>query len=143
MKITICGSLSFFKEMGELAKQLKDLRHEVFLPDTAIQILAGDLGIEKINLEKTTKSASDRIIKNNAIINHYHKIKSSDAILVVNKDKNGIVGYIGGSTFLEIGFAFVLNKKIFLLNNIPDIAYKDELVAMKPIVLNNGLNKIN
>ncbi len=62
--------------------------------------------------------------------------------LAVNIDKKGIKNYIGGNTFLEMGFAHVLDKKIFLLNEIPDISYKDEIKAMQPIILNGDLSKI-
>jgi hypothetical protein len=58
-------------------------------------------------------------------------------------DKNGIKNYIGGNTFLEMGFAHVLNQKIFLLNPIPEIPfYKTEIEAMRPVVLNGDLAKI-
>lgn len=70
-------------------------------------------------------------------------IKSGDAILVCNFDKNGIKNYIGGNTLMEIGFAHVNNKKIFLLNSIPDMSYKDEIEAMEPTVINDDLSKIN
>jgi predicted RNA-binding protein with PUA domain len=62
--------------------------------------------------------------------------------LVVNEDLNGIKGYIGGNSFLEMGFAHVLNKKIFLLNPISEMGYEDEIVAMKPVILNGDLDKI-
>jgi predicted RNA-binding protein with PUA domain len=65
-----------------------------------------------------------------------------DAILILNLEKNNIKGYIGGNTFLEMGFAHVLNKKIFLLNEIPEMGYKDEIVAMKPVILEGDLNRI-
>jgi predicted RNA-binding protein with PUA domain len=65
-----------------------------------------------------------------------------DAILILNLEKNGIKGYIGGNTFLEMGFAHVLNKKIFLLNPISEMGYEDEIVAMKPVILNGDLDKI-
>jgi hypothetical protein len=142
MKITICGSLSFSAEMGEIAKKLNTLGHEVLLPATSEKILAGILDVEEVDFEKGSQAASDRVIKNNAIINHYNKIKSSDAILVINEEKNNIENYIGGSVLMEMGFAFVLKKKIFLLNNIPELNYKDEIVAMQPIILNNKLEKI-
>ena len=43
---------------------------------------------------------------------------------------------------LEMGFAHVLGKKIFLLNGIPDMHYKDEIRAMQPVVLDGDLNGI-
>jgi hypothetical protein len=61
----------------------------------------------------------------------------------LNHDKNGISNYIGGNSFLEMGFAYVQNKKIFLLNGIPDIALiRQEIEAMTPIVLDGDLSKI-
>lgn len=128
--------------MGDIAKQLENLGHDVLLPASTIKILQGIYNQQDIDSEKGSKAASDRVIKNNAIINHYKKIKSSDAILVVNNDKNNIPNYIGGSVFLEMGFAFILNKKIFLLNSIPKVSYKDEILAMQPVVINNDLKKI-
>lgn len=44
---------------------------------------------------------------------------------------------------MEIGFAHVLNQKVFLLNPIPDIPYyKIEIVAVQPIILNGDLSKV-
>lgn len=114
----------------------------MILPATSEKILAGLIDIEEIEKEKNNGMASDRSIKNNAIINHYNKIKDSDAILAVNYSKNGIKNYVGGSVFMEIAFAFVLGKKIFLLNDIPEMSYSDEIKAMQPIVINNDLEKI-
>lgn len=44
--------------------------------------------------------------------------------------------------FDEIWFAFVLWKKIFLVNKIPETSYKDEIEAMNPIILDWDLEKI-
>jgi predicted RNA-binding protein with PUA domain len=41
-----------------------------------------------------------------------------------------------------MGFAHVLGKKIFLLNDIPEISYKDEIKMMQPIILEGELSKI-
>lgn len=42
-----------------------------------------------------------------------------------------------------MGFAYVLDKKLFLLNDIPKVNYKDEIVALKPIILNGNIELIN
>ena len=77
------------------------------------------------------------------MIKRYYKIiQNSDAVLVLNFDKNGIKNYIGGNTFLEMGFAYVLNKPIYLVNPIPDMIYTDEIKAMQPKILNGDLGKI-
>ena len=74
----------------------------------------------------------------------YDAIFNSDAILVLNFDKRDIKNYVGGNTLMEIGFAHVNDKKIFLLNPIPeDVSYVDEIKAMVDNILEDDLNKIN
>lgn len=74
---------------------------------------------------------------------HYEKIKNADAILVVNFEKKGIKNYVGGNSFLEMGFAYILKRKIFLLNDIPKLKfYREEIMAVEPIILHGDLSKI-
>ena len=74
---------------------------------------------------------------------YYEAILKSDAILVLNLDKKGIKNYIGGNTLMEMGFAHVHDKKIFLLNPPPqDVSYTDEIKAMMTDVINGDLQKI-
>ena len=49
---------------------------------------------------------------------------------------------MGVILFLEMAFACVLNKSIYLLNPIPELSYTSELEAMEPIVLDEDLGKI-
>ena len=75
---------------------------------------------------------------------YFHLIKESDAILVLNYEKSGIKNYIGGNTLMEIGFAHVNGKKIFLLNPPPaEVSYAEEIEAMMDFVLNGDLSKLN
>lgn len=73
-------------------------------------------------------------------------IKNSDAILVLNLEKKGIKNYIGGSTLMEMGFAYGFEKKIYLHNPIPErserIHYVDEILDMDPVVIDGDLSKI-
>ncbi len=69
-------------------------------------------------------------------------IKMSDAILVMNYTKNGKENYIGTNSLMEIGIAFLLNKRIFLLNPSPEYA-KHEIDAIEAIVLDGNLGKIS
>jgi len=77
---------------------------------------------------------------------HKELIENSDAILVLNLTKNKIEGYIGGNTLMEMGFAHIYNKKIFLFNEIPlkseRMHYIDEILDMKPVIINCDLDKI-
>ena len=54
-----------------------------------------------------------------------------------------MAGYVGGNTLIEIGLAFYLKKKIYILNNVSsEISYKQEIMGMSPVFLNGDLNKI-
>lgn len=71
-------------------------------------------------------------------------MQGADAVLVANYNKHGIENYIGGNTFLEMGFAHVLNQKLFMVNPIPEMPYyKSEIEAMKPVVINGDLTRIS
>jgi len=129
MKIVICGSMTFEKEILKFEKNLIKLDHKVIVPFSTKEIIG--------------KKAHDKLkVDRDLIRYYYHEIKKSDAIFVPNFTKNGIKNYIGGNTLMEIGFAYVLRKKIFLLNPIPKMNYADEISAMKPIILNGDLGKI-
>lgn len=65
-----------------------------------------------------------------------------DAILVVNPDKRGVKNYIGGNTLMEIEFAYVLHKKIYCMNEIPQMSYSSEILAMEPVVIYGNLSLI-
>lgn len=136
MKIAICASMVFAEKMLSLKKELEDLGHKVYIS-----------GFTEKYIGKTTKQKENLTLfhKNhkNAILEFYNKIKKSDAVLVLNYDRRGIKNYIGGNTLMEIGFAYVLGKKIFLLNPIPNIAYyKSEIEAVAPIVIYGHLEKL-
>lgn len=143
MRIAICGSMVFSQDMLDAKKVLEEKGFEVALPDGVEEYISDPSLTGKL---KDTSSAEDakRKIERDLIKRHYNEIKESDAILVINKEKKGIEGYVGGNSFLEMGFAHVLGKKIFTLY---DVSPKQEhiyqeLVAMQPIVLNEDINKI-
>lgn len=143
MKITICSSIDFTYEVKEIADKLEKIGHEVEIPLTSQKILRGELTLEDFKKEKEENGDGFvRKVKDDVIRRYFEIIKNSDAVLIVNLPKKGIDNYIGGNTFLEMGFAHVLRKKIYLLNPIPESSYRDELVAMQPVVLDGDLEKI-
>ncbi|MFA5954681.1 MAG: hypothetical protein WC817_04055 [Patescibacteria group bacterium] len=142
MKIAICASLDFTYEVEKLANELRARKFDVHIPITSGKILAGEFSLDSIKDEKKSGKFSDRAIQYDSIRAYWNVINDCDVVLVANYDKKGIKGYIGGNVFLEMGFAHVLNKKIFLLNNIPKMSYSDEIKAMQPIVLRGDLSKI-
>ncbi|EKD58282.1 MAG: Maf-like protein [uncultured bacterium] len=133
MKIVICASMSAIKSIIAIKGDLERVGHEVVAPENLEKHLAKTFSSSESTEEK---------IKDDLIRRYFKKIKNSDAVLIINEDKKGITNYIGGNTFLEMGFAYALDRKIFLLNPIPGVSYKDEIKAMQPIVLDGDLNKI-
>jgi len=146
MKITICGSIAFFNGMLSIKKELETMGHEVDLPPTEVKDENGNMiPIAEYYRRRKEASEDEKWIwdrKAEAIMWHFKKVEWSDAILVLNYDKNDIKNYIGGNTLIEIGIAFFLQKKIYLLNPIPEISYKEEILGMKPIIINGDLSKI-
>jgi len=142
MKIVISWSVDFAHEIKKLSDDLKVLGFDVIIPPTSERILRGEITAKEIKKEKENSDFSERTIKNDAIRNYCEFIKNSDALLIANFGKHNIKNYIGGGAFLEMGFAHIFHKKIFLLNGIPDMMYIDEIKAMQPVELNGDLSKI-
>lgn len=144
MKIAICSSISFNDKIIDFREKLIKQGHEVHIPMATQKALEGKLDIIEF-LKIKEKQGDYEFRKNseeNLIKRYYNLIKNSDAILVLNFEKKGIKNYIGPNTFLEMGFAHVLNKKIFLLNDLPEINYSDELKEMDFTIINNDLSLI-
>jgi len=139
MKITVSGGLKFSKLLVEICIQLEKLKHQPIMHEEIYKIAEGK-GDEFA--DSTIMTPAEIKKKYNTIKWWDNCIKNSDAILICNFDRDGIKNHIGGNAFLEMGSAYVNNKKIFLLNPIPDESYKDEIEAMEPIVINNDLTKI-
>jgi len=138
-KITLCGSIKFADKLVEIHKQLKKLGHEPLMHEDMFGLVDGTA--KQLREEKIEGAEVKRKF---GFIKWWHDcIKNGDAILVCNFDKNGIKNYIGGNTLIEIGFAHVNNKKVFLLNPIPEeLPYVDEIKAMVDEVIFGDLSKI-
>lgn len=136
MKIGIIGSMQFTEQMLKMRDELNVLGHIAFVTDLH-KAFIGKTDEEKESIKIDQKNNKD------AIREFWKAMQGADAVLALNVDKHGVKNYIGGNTFLEIGFAHILNQKIFLLNPIPDIPfYKSEIEAMKPVVLNGDISLI-
>lgn len=136
MKIGIIASMQFVDKMVETRDKLQALGHEAFVTSLHKTLVGKNPEeIEKIKLHQ----------KNNmdAIREFWRMMQNADAVLVLNYDNNGINNYVGGNTLMEIGFAHVLNQKIFMLNPIPEMPYcKSEIEAVRPIIIHGDLSKI-
>jgi hypothetical protein len=126
MTITICGSIKFYNDFLALGQELEKLGHKALLPEAPIK-----------------KQNSPDFLKDEGMVSrHMDKIAISDAVLIANYPKNNIEGYIGPNTLMEMAVAFYLKKKIYLLNPVPDQAWKEEMLSLNPIILTNDLGKI-
>lgn len=119
MKITICGSMTFYDEMQQVMQKLHECGHEVRMPL-----------IDPISDKATVMR------------DHFDKIAWSDAVLIINLPKHEIDGYIGANTLIEMGVAAYLHKKIFLYNAIPEMDCATEIIGMNVIAISEDLSKI-
>lgn len=128
--------MQYTEKMMELCRQLEAMGHTAFMSKF------GDAYVGKSDAEKETIKL-DHKYNYDAIREFWKPMQDADALLVANFDKHGIKNYIGGNTFLEMGFAHVLDQRIFLMNPIPKMPYYEtEIIAMKPIVIDGDLKKI-
>jgi hypothetical protein len=125
--VVLCGSMHFLDQMKKWKARLKPHGHRVLTPVLenfhTIRDEEGDL--ERFNdiKRKLTKL-------------HFEKVREGDVLLILNYEKNGQEGYIGGNTFAEISYATALNmchghnKDIYTVNPIPtNSSHREELLA--------------
>lgn len=136
MKIAICHSMQYAEKAIEVAQWFATQGHEAFPSSYSSQYVGlTDEAKEVLKLEHK--------YHDDAMREHWSVIDRSDRVLVLNYDKHGIPGYIGGNSFLEMGFAYILRKPIYLLNAIPEMPYyKTEIIAMNPTVVSGDLNLV-
>ncbi|HTY43855.1 MAG TPA: hypothetical protein VMC80_01290 [Patescibacteria group bacterium] len=123
MKILLCGRIIFYNKYEDIKKELEKRGSKVVIP----------FPDEYYSNEKN--------IKKKAMEDFNKELEKCDALLVANFDKGDNKNYIGVNMLMEIGMAFNRNKKIFILNKIPENC-RDELTAINVIELNGNLNKI-
>jgi hypothetical protein len=128
--------MQFTERMMQLCEALEKLGHTSFMSKFGPSFVGKtDEQKEMIKLEQK--------YNHDAIREFWKPMQEADALLVANYDKHEIKNYIGGNAFLEMGFAHVLNQKIFLLNPIPDMPYYGtEIIAMQPAVIHGDLTLI-
>jgi nucleoside 2-deoxyribosyltransferase len=127
--------MTVVNKMFEVKKELESQGHTVFLSKFANEYI----DLPQSDIEKQTVYDKNN---NDGLKEFSNVIQDTDAVLALNYEKKGIENYIGGNTFLELGYAFILGKKIFFMNPIPNMLYTSELEAMKPVILKGDLFKI-
>jgi len=129
------SSMSFPKEILRAKEYLENNNHFVSIPPNTHECLEG----------KAVATGLDYRIKHKLLRKCFERIKDHDAILVLNHEKNGTKGYVGSASLMEIGVAFFLKKKVFLLNDLPSVDIMkstDEILQTKPIILKGNLDLI-
>lgn len=128
-KVVICGSIQFMDKMKEMADVLEKMG---FIAITPREDDWGSIPPNKIDEYKRTVS-----------LRYMNEVaqQDTDAILVVNESKNGVLNYIGANAFAEIVIAFYKKKKIYLLHDIY-LPYADELTAWEAIPLCGKIDKL-
>ena len=137
-KIMICCSFKFYDRIKDFDDYLIKQGYEIIYPNAYMDenFYFGETLEEKSKIKKELYLASRK------------KIKSANEILVLNFDKKNdekvFKNYIGPATFLEIEEAFVNNKKIFILNEMPDkdSAFYDDVSLMLPTLLHGDIKNI-
>lgn len=131
--------MAFYMEMEVMRQTLTRMGHTVLIPKK------GDEG--EVPVEAREGISKDEIIaakiEYDFIREHFRNINRSDAILVLNYEKKGVPNYIGGNTFLEMGVAFWLGKRIYLLHPVPESDYATEMHAMQPVILHGNIKLIS
>ena len=136
MKVFVAASSSFWDRLPEVKGKLEELGHEVRLPSTV-----HDPELE----ERTWKEGDDAHVK---LIRRLFEDSEErvgqwcDAIYLMNWDKRGISGYVGGAALVELYIAHREHKKIFIENDVfPGLMY-DEIMGFGPTFVHGDLSKI-
>ena len=135
-KVIICGSIRAADEIKNAQRELEEAGFTVEIPE-------GVKNLEEWKRAGTeTSEQATRKIELDLIRGYYETIKEYDVALIVNPKRDGVEGYIGGNTLIEMAFAHVLGKKLYTLFDIPEMKYSSEIIAMQPIVLNGNLDTL-
>lgn len=128
--------MSFYPDVLKIGKELEDTGWKVLYPESAL-IMQKTKNFDPIEFRKHITLQD----KAGFIKLHFEKELTSSAILVVNKTKNGIKGYVGGNALMEMGIAFNAGIKIYLLHSVSKThPFYDEISAMEPTILNGKIN---
>jgi len=141
MKIYVLGSTTFRTEMVETKNRLSELGYDAWIHPHYEEFADGKRKKHLARWENGEKAALKR--ENDYFREHYKNILKSDAILIVNLEKNTIKNYIGGNVLIEMGQAYVNDKAIYFLNGMPKgLPYMDEIEAMDVVCLHGDLSHI-
>jgi hypothetical protein len=128
--VVLCGSMSFFGHMLQLRSHLSHEHVEVALPDAESDADLHD-------------PRQYSLFRRSVVHRHLKRVRNirTFGILVTNFDKHGVPDYIGPSTFAEIATAATLNKKIYVLQDFPEV-FRDVLSDWGAVPLRGQLQPL-
>lgn len=132
-KIMIACSTSFYSKIESVKDKL--INYEIIYPN--------HYGENEDNYDSMNEEDYNNFFKE-CFISSKEKVNSCDILFVLNYEKKGIPNYIGASTFLEMYLAFMQNKNIYLLNELPNSNFMlyDEIKSFKPLMLHGNVDNI-
>lgn len=140
--ITICSSASFYKQALAIADGLQKRGFRVLLPHNA-KLMKKNNSYRAAEYKTWIKNPEDYPKKARLIRRHFAEIIKGDAILVINLNKKGMDGYIGGNVLMEMALAFHMDKPIFIWNKVSSrLPVYEEVMGMLPVFINNDLSKL-
>ena len=149
MKIALVGSMVFLDRINEIKGKLEAMGHICFAPEFTEEEVASGAntfmdyvdahgGVAQVPPEHEIWK-----IKEEAIRSFKPKMDEADAVLVCNFDKGEKKNRIGDNTFLEMGYMFLMDKKLFVLQGPPYGDDKiEEVLGMRPVFLNGDFAEI-
>lgn len=139
MKILIICSTSFYDRIPPIKEKLELAGHTLTMPNCYDAPVTSE--DHKLMTDEEYKAFFREMYYESR-----ENIENNDAVLVLNYDKikngNLFQNYIGASTFLEMYEAFMQDKKIFVLNELPESMLSDDLKGMNPTILNGNVELI-
>ena len=116
MKICICSSFKYYKEVLDLKKTLCEKNSDV---EVLIPIPNKYFELAEPYKTDYTNKLEDKVLKEywEHVLNHLKRIDQADIVYILSKD-----GYVGTGVGLEIGYCHAKNKILYSSEEIRDIA---------------------
>ena len=130
--IAVCGSMAHKAQWLPIIDELRRAGYRVSTPDLSESVDWSNISDEQVIVEK------GRLVRR-----HFANIERALVVLVANFEKNGVEGYIGTNTLLEMGAGFVFEKPIYLYNPVPQQHGREEILALEPMVLHADLSRMD
>jgi len=139
--ITLCSSVSFYRQVIMVKIELESLGFTVLVPDLSSQMESEN----NYSFESYAERFDDANpqVKKRLMDEHFKKIAQSDGVLIINKRKHELEGYIGPNVLMEITVGYFLQKPVFLLHPVEkSLPAFDEVMALQPLIIYGELKQI-